>query len=127
MPVDPLLHVVDHAPSPASPESPSVVVILVHGSLDRAASFGRVVRRLSDLHVITYDRRGYQRSRRAGGPAGLAGDISGLLDLAADASRSGAPVVAVGHSFGGDVVVGAAIRDPDRFVSIGAFEPPMPW
>jgi len=35
--------------------------------------------------------------------------------------------VAIGHSLGGDVVIGAALADPRAFDSIGAFEPPMPW
>ena len=36
-------------------------------------------------------------------------------------------MVAVGHSFGGDVVVGAGLASPRAFDAIGAFEPPMPW
>jgi pimeloyl-ACP methyl ester carboxylesterase len=36
-------------------------------------------------------------------------------------------VVAIGHSLGGNVVVGAALASPRAFDSIGAYEPPMPW
>jgi pimeloyl-ACP methyl ester carboxylesterase len=35
--------------------------------------------------------------------------------------------VAIGHSLGGDVVIGAALAEPWLFDAIGAFEPPMPW
>src|SRR5580704_7214547 len=44
-------------------ETDSPTVILVHGSLDRATSFMRTARRLEDLAVVLYDRRGYSRSR----------------------------------------------------------------
>ncbi len=111
-------------PGPA-PGVPTVV--FVHGSLDRGDSFRRVVRRLPDLATVTYDRRGYQGSRR-GGIVGLAGHVSDLLDIAA-ARRTAddAPLVAVGHSFGGDVVMTAALVEPGAFDAIGAYEPPLPW
>jgi pimeloyl-ACP methyl ester carboxylesterase len=35
--------------------------------------------------------------------------------------------VAIGHSLGGDVVIGAAMAEPALFDAIGVFEPPMPW
>ncbi len=58
----------------------------------------------------------------------MSGHIDDLLDLADSARlRLARPVFAVGHSLGGDVVVGAAVRSPDSFDAIGAFEPPMPW
>ena len=41
--------------------------------------------------------------------------------------RAAAPWSAVGHSLGGDVVIGAALAAPRAFDAIGAFEPPMPW
>ena len=105
----------------------AATVVFVHGSLDRGESFRRVVRRLPDLTTVCYDRRGYQGSRLAGA-TDLGGHVDDLLDLAASArSESEGPVVAVGHSFGGDVVVAAALADPRAFGAIGAYEPPMPW
>ncbi len=101
--------------------------MLVHGSLDRGSSFTRVVRRLPGLRIITYDRRGYQGSRDAAAPGGLGVHIADLLEVAAAAGEGGDRVTAVGHSYGGDVVIGATIAEPGRFASIGAFEPPMPW
>jgi pimeloyl-ACP methyl ester carboxylesterase len=113
--------------SRAAPEPGAATVVLVHGSLDRAESFRRVMRRLPDLTTLAYDRRGYQGSR-GGGVVDLGGHIEDLL-LIGDEARSagGGVVVAVGHSLGGDVVVGAALAERGAFDAIGAFEPPMPW
>jgi pimeloyl-ACP methyl ester carboxylesterase len=109
------------------PSADAPTVIFVHGSLDRGESFVRVMRRMPEATTIAYDRRGYQDSRAAG-LAGLGGHINDLLSIAEGAHEElGRPVVALGHSFGGDVVVGAALCDPHVFGAIGAYEPPMPW
>lgn len=104
-------------------------VVLVHGSLDRAASFKRVIRRVldatTDVGVVAYDRRGYGGSRH-GAPAPLPRHIDDLLEVAAAIPGDG-PAVAVGHSLGGVVVLGAAATDPRAFGAVGAFEPPLPW
>jgi pimeloyl-ACP methyl ester carboxylesterase len=112
----------------------SATVVFVHGSLDRGESFRRVMRRLPDVKAVAYDRRGYQGSR-GGGVVDLGGHIEDLLAVTEEArtgdsggSGSGSgPVVAVGHSLGGDVVIGAALAEPSLFDGIGVFEPPMPW
>jgi pimeloyl-ACP methyl ester carboxylesterase len=111
----------------------AATVVFVHGSLDRGESFRRVMRRLPDLTTIAYDRRGYQGSRE-GGVVDLGGHIEDLLAVAeaswaaaGNGGGSGGPVVAVGHSLGGDVVIGAALAEPEAFHAIGVFEPPMPW
>jgi len=101
------------------------LVVLVHGSLDRSTSFARVMRRLTDLVVVTYDRRGYHRSREAL-PLNttLDGHVDDLLSVI-----DGRPAVVIGHSYGGDVALAAAERcGPDGAVtSVAAFEPPVPW
>ena len=121
---DPLpLAVTEHVPTDGAGDRP--VVILVHGSLDRGASFTRVVRRLDDLHTLFYDRRGYQGSRQALPlNSSLDGHIDDLL-----AVIDGRPSVVVGHSYGGDVALGAAVRGggDSGMLSVVAYEPPMPW
>ena len=104
-------------------------MVLVHGSLDRGDSFRRVVRRLDDVTSITYDRRGYQRSRSAGPPADVGGhadDLVGVLE-ALRAEAPTAPIAVVGHSLGGLIALGAAVERPDLVAAVGAYEPPLPW
>jgi len=100
------------------------VVVLVHGTLDRANSFRRTMRRLEDVRVVTYDRRGYQESRGTDPPVGIEGHIEDLLGILHEIG--GRPVV-VGHSLGAVVAIGAALAEPDHVAAIGAFEPPMRW
>jgi len=117
----PRLSVTESVPEPPGPDSP--VVVLVHGSLDRAASFARVQRRLGDVHTVVYDRRGYQGSRQAL-PLNttLEGHVDDVLVVVA-----GRPAVVVGHSYGGDIALGAALRPDSPVVAVAAYEPPMPW
>ena len=123
MPATHSLAVTEHLPGSGSDGAP--LVVLVHGSLDRAASFTRVIRRLEDLHTVAYDRRGYHRSRLAL-PLNttLDGHIDDLLEVV-----DGRPSVVVGHSYGGDIALGAAVRGGPGagIVSVVAYEPPMPW
>jgi pimeloyl-ACP methyl ester carboxylesterase len=118
-----------HVLTRPDPGAGAATVIFVHGSLDRGESFRRVIRRLPDVASVAYDRRGYQGSR-GGGVVDLGGHIEDLLRIAEaerDSGGSGGPLVAVGHSLGGDVVLGAALAAPSAFAAIGAYEPPMPW
>jgi pimeloyl-ACP methyl ester carboxylesterase len=102
-------------------------VVFVHGSLDRGDSFRLAMRRVPEFSGVAYDRRGYQGSRD-GGVADLSGHIEDLLTIADTArAETGGPVVAIGHSLGGNVVIGAALASPGTFEAVGAFEPPMPW
>jgi pimeloyl-ACP methyl ester carboxylesterase len=82
------------------------------------------MRRLEDVRVVTYDRRGYQESRNAEPPVGVERHIEDLLAILAEIG--GSPVV-VGHSLGGVVAIGAAIAEPGRVAAVGAFEPPLRW
>ena len=96
-------------------------LVLVHGSLDRSASFIKTTRRLPDVEVSRYDRRGYGRSVDAG-PGTVDQHVDDLL-----AVLDGRPAVVVGHSFGGVLAILAARRRPDLVPAVGAFESPMPW
>ncbi|MHB8380537.1 MAG: alpha/beta fold hydrolase [Acidimicrobiales bacterium] len=100
-------------------------VIFVHGALDRGGSFARLVRRLENFDVVTYDRRGYQGSRELG-PADLAvhvDDLSKLVDREAERQS----VILFGHSFGGLVAFGGALREPSNVHLVVNFESPLPW
>ena len=117
------LHVLDHPARLAGAGVAAPLVVLVHGSLDRAASFGRVVRRLGDLHVVTYDRRGYARSRAVDPPAmGLEDHVADLLEILGDRRA-----VVGGHSYGGTIALCAADRRPDLVRALAIYEPPLPW
>jgi pimeloyl-ACP methyl ester carboxylesterase len=110
---------------PTGPDATGPVVVLIHGSLDRSASFTRVIRRLDDVHTVAYDRHGYHRSRHAGSVrTTLAGHVEDLLTVI-----DGRTAVVVGHSLGGDIALAAALAPggPGPVVGVAAFEPPMPW
>jgi pimeloyl-ACP methyl ester carboxylesterase len=116
------LSITEHVP--ADPVGAQPVVVLVHGSLDRSASFARVLRRLDDLHTVVYDRRGYHRSRQV---LPLNSTLDGHVDDLVTVI-DGRSAVVVGHSYGGDIALGAALREGgSTIVAVAAYEPPMPW
>jgi pimeloyl-ACP methyl ester carboxylesterase len=115
------LHVIERPPTEPGPAN-GAVVVLVHGSMDRASSFRRVIARLPDATVISYDRRGYAESVEVPPAARFDRQVDDLLEVLA-----GRTVVGVGHSLGGDVVLGAAQRHPELIDSAMVFEPPQPW
>jgi pimeloyl-ACP methyl ester carboxylesterase len=98
------------------------LVVMVHGSMDRATSFRRVVARLPDFTVVTYDRRGYAGSANVRPATDFSVQVDDLLEV-----LGGRPAVVVGHSLGGDVVLGAAEARPDLIDSAFVFEPPQMW
>ncbi len=105
------------------PSDPAVTeIVLVHGAMDRAKSFRRVVEHLADLRVIDYDRRGYGESFPGAPPASLEQHVDDLLEVMGER-----PATVVAHSFGCVVVVSAAIAHPDRFQGLGLWEPQVPW
>ncbi|MFN8038150.1 MAG: alpha/beta hydrolase [Acidimicrobiales bacterium] len=108
---------------PAAPgaATPPARLVVVHGSLDRGASFAKATRRLPDVEVTRYDRRGYGRSVDAG-PGTVDQHVDDLLAVLDER-----PAVVVGHSFGGVLAILAAQRRPDLVPAVGAFESPMPW
>lgn len=97
-------------------------VVLVHGSLDRSASFARVARHLEDLRVLRYDRRGYGRSLHCGPATSFGQQVDDLVAVVA-----GTPSVIVGHSFGGVIALAFAQQHPHLATAIVAYEAPMAW
>ncbi len=126
--------------------APLGVVVFVHGAMDRASSFRRVMRRLADFDTVAYDRRGYAGSLAAGTTMGdpahapedeldrHARDLGTITDWArSDPSGSHrtmttGPIAVVGHSLGGLIALVAseapALITPD---ALCAFEAPLPW
>jgi pimeloyl-ACP methyl ester carboxylesterase len=113
------LHVVQRGG--ADPDAP--LVVLVHGVLDQQTSFEGAAERLSDLRVVTYDRRGWGGSLGASPAAPTleahADDLLTILD--------GRRATVVGHSIGANVAMVAAYRRPDLVASVALFEPHAPW
>jgi pimeloyl-ACP methyl ester carboxylesterase len=112
------MHVVEHEADPAAP-----VIVLVHGLLDRGASFDGVVAELApDFTVVTYDRRRWGQSRDDDPPTSLADHASDALAVIGDRRAT-----VVGHSYGGVVGLMAAYLRPDRVASLAVFEPTVTW
>lgn len=102
-------------------------VVLVHGTMDRAAGMLRVARGLRHLDVVRYDRRGYGRSNNA--PRARSFDDH-VEDLVAVMGRR--PSVVFGHSYGGVIALalasGAAGRvPPTNVLGVVVYEAPMAW
>lgn len=95
---------------------------MIHGTMDRSASFAHAVRRLPDLRVLTYDRRGYGRSADLPPASRLEPHVDDLVTI-----LDGRTATIIGHSFGGDVAFAFALSRPDLTRAVGAYEPPMPW
>ena len=96
---------------------------MIHGTMDRSSSFARAARRLPELRVLTYDRRGYGKSTGAAPADGpMAAHVEDLVGL-----LGGRSATVVGHSFGGDVAFALALSHPELTTAVAAFEPPMPW
>lgn len=97
-------------------------VVLVHGTMDRSSSFGRVARVLDEFRTIRYDRRGYGHSVDLGPPEGMDQQVDDLLDVIGDQ-----PAMVAGHSYGGTVALAAAARAPELVSGVVAYESPMQW
>jgi pimeloyl-ACP methyl ester carboxylesterase len=113
------LHIVEHAAD--DPGAP--VIVLVHGVLDSSVSFDAVVDELvPDFTVVTYDRRGWGRSRHLDAAETLADHAH---DVVTAMGERRATVVA--HSYGGAVGLLAASLRPDLVAALAVFEPTVAW
>ena len=65
----------------------STPVVIVHGSMDRAAAFRKAVRHARELDITLYDRRGYGRSMHAGTAEGMDALVADLLAVRKQAQR----------------------------------------
>jgi pimeloyl-ACP methyl ester carboxylesterase len=115
------LDITERSPVEEGPAA-GALVVCVHGSMDRGASFRRLMSRLADCTIITYDRRGYAGSLDVPLSAEFQVQVDDLVEV-----LDGRPAVAFGHSFGGDVVLATAEQRPDLLPAVAVFEPPQPW
>ncbi len=120
-PSTPSLRILQRDPTTDGPAAGRRVV-LVHGSMDRATSFTRLMGRLRDWSVVAYDRRGYAGSAAAGPPRCFDDQVADLVEV-----LDGEPSVAFGHSYGGTVVLAAAAAHPELLAAALVWEPPQPW
>jgi pimeloyl-ACP methyl ester carboxylesterase len=97
-------------------------VVLVHGTMDRASSLRKVARRLPDLDVTVYDRRGYGGSVAGGVAPTIEAHVDDLFVVLGDEAA-----LVVGHSLGGIVALGAAARRPDLIHGVLSYEAPVAW
>lgn len=114
------LHV-QHRP-PVDGTTGACRVVLVHGTMDRAAGLARVAKRLPDLDVVRYDRRGYGRSVDLESDGTIDQQVEDLVALLGPE-----PSLLLGHSMGGVVALACAERHPARVAGIAVYEAPMPW
>jgi pimeloyl-ACP methyl ester carboxylesterase len=105
-------------------------IVFVHGYGSRLEAWRELVPELArDRRVITFDQRGFglsEKPKGAYGPTTHTNDLLAIVD-ALDVDR---PVL-IGHSYGGGVVLRAALARPDAFrglalVSTFAFEESVP-
>ena len=102
-------------------------MVMVHGSLDRSTGLSRLARRFDDRYeVLRLDRRGYGKSGDHNGPFTVSENVDDLVDLIEQEFPIG-PLVLIGHSFGGNIVLAASGRLGSRVARIATYEMPMSW
>jgi pimeloyl-ACP methyl ester carboxylesterase len=100
-----------------------ILVVLVHGTLDRSAGMARVAREIPEgVRVQRYDRRGYARSTALGGPFTVDQHIADLVEIVGQQ-----PAILIGHSFGGNVALGAAQQLGKQILGVSTYETPLSW
>ena len=113
------LHVVEHR----ADDPDASVIVLVHGTMDHSVSFEGVVAELvPEFTVITYDRRGWGRSRHLGAAETLADHAHDVVEAMGERRAT-----VVAHSYGGAVALLAASLRPDRVAAVAVFEPTVAW
>lgn len=106
----------------SGPES-EILVILIHGSLDRASGMARLSRLVQRSHrVIRFDRRGYGMHVEHDGPFTVAANADDVISMM-DGRRS----VLIGHSYGGNIALTVASQAPELVAGVSTYETPMSW
>ncbi len=106
----------------SGPDS-DVIVVLIHGSLDRAAGMARLARLAQRTHrTIRFDRRGYGMHRDHPGPFTVEGNVDDVVEMI-----NGRRSVLIGHSFGGNIALAVAAKVPDLVMGVTTYETPLSW
>jgi pimeloyl-ACP methyl ester carboxylesterase len=112
------LSVVDY-----QPDSHAHTVLFSHATGFHGRCFDPLAERLTELHSVTFDYRGYGDSvieENWEVRWGAYGDDA--LTVTQYAAQHG-PVIGVGHSMGGAALVMAALREPQLFRALVLYEP----
>lgn len=97
------------------PAVPKAILVVVHGIGDHSGRYGPLLRYFGErgFGVAIYDQRGHGHSE---GPRGhfvhfqdLLGDLASFVQLIKE-KYPGVPILMVGHSFGGQVVLNFVVR-----------------
>ena len=100
-----------------------LLVILIHGTLDRAAGMARLARLVEARHrTIRFDRRGYGAHCDHPGPFTVADNANDVIQMMA-----GRRSVLIGHSYGGNVALAVAAKMPDLVIGVTTYETPLSW
>ncbi len=106
----------------SGPDS-DVLVVLIHGSLDRSGGMALLARHIQGSHrVLRYDRRGYGRSWPHGGPFAVDDQVDDVAALIGDRKA-----VLIGHSFGGNIALSASAQLGGQIVGVSTYETPLSW
>jgi len=106
----------------SGPES-DVLVVLIHGSLDRSGGMALLARHVQGSHrVLRYDRRGYGRSWPHPGPFTVDNQVEDLAFLIGDRKA-----VLIGHSFGGNIALSTSVQLASHVVGVSTYETPLSW
>lgn len=118
-------HRLDDSPiffTETGPDS-ELLVVLIHGSLDRSGGMALLARHLQGKQrVLRYDRRGYARSWPHAGPFTVDDQVDDLVGLV-----QARKVVLIGHSFGGNIALAAAVRLGTQVLGVSTYETPLSW
>ncbi|SER78611.1 alpha/beta fold hydrolase [Actinokineospora terrae] len=105
---------------PADGGAPDVTAVLVHGFAMSRLAWHFQRRDLAELvdprvRLVLYDHRSHGRSGRADAASSTIDQLADDLDEVLRAVVPDGPIVLIGHSMGGMVVMALAERDPDLF------------
>lgn len=120
------LHVISREPVATGPGNGHVLVA-VHGAMDRSTSFRRLWTHLPDWAVVAYDRRGYAGSVDLPVTEDFGQQVNDLLEVVHAKVSPSDRVLALGHSYGGNVVLAAAAAHADLLAAAVVYEPPALW